>query len=352
VGVAAADLPPAWAANAAGAVTGAPGNLALPELAGDRLSAALERLARDRARAEHDGCAAMAGFVAAKAARVRNQDPTLFDRDDAVQEGMARLVVLMRRFAARGRPRACWSVAAGLVLERDLPRAADRVGHLPSEVAHCAYWLARTDAVDVRDPGLTPDDAAAAYARDQQRLRRARSRARSWLHGGGAAGRTPFAAEVWRHALAEARRGRPVSLDAATGPDHGDGPVPLRDLLPAVDRDLDLVGERTLPDLVADLLAGTGLDHEDVGAFVRPRLARRGYPADVLGGGPAPTRAARDAAEDRLLALVARPGESLRRQRAELRARVRAVVFDEAGRYRPTEERVRLWARHRTAAAS
>ena len=350
VGVPAAALPPAWATNAAGPVTGAPGNLGLPVLAGGGLTVTLQRLVADRARAERDGCAAMAGLIASKAARVRNQDPTLFDRDDAMQEGMARLVVLMRRFAARGRPRACWSVAAGLVLERDLPRAADRVGHLPSDVAHCAHWLARTDAVDLRDSRLTPGEAAAAYARDQQRHQRARSRTRSWLHGG--SGRAPFSAEVWRHALDEARRGRPLSLDAVGQERRTDDHTPVADLAPVVDRDLELVGERTLPELLADLLAGTGLDHEDVGAFVRPRLARRGYPAEVLGGGAAPTRTARDAAEDRLLALVARPGESLRRQRAELRARVRTVLFDEAGRYRPTEERVRLWARHRAAATT
>lgn len=354
VGVDAADLPAPWARNAAGDVAGAPGNVTTPALPRPRLEAALRRLVAVGEQAERDGCDVMAGFVASKARRVRNAHPAVFDRDDALQEGMAKLVVLMRRFAAPGRPRACWSVAAGLVLERDLPRAADRVGHVPSNVAHCAHWLTRTDTVDHRDPGLTPEAAAAAYAADQRRRRRANPRTRTWLNDAGG-DHSPFSPEVWRLAIAEARRGRPVSLDALAGAPGADHPgVELADLVPATDRDLELVGARRLVDLLDDLLAGTGLSHEDVHDWLHPRLTRRDYPAEALGGpsrGPDATtpRSARDRAENRLLALVARPGESLTRDRATLRARVRAIMFDDAGRFRPTEERRRLWHEHRAA---
>ena len=129
-------LPEAWARNRLGAIPGAPGNLIVAALAQNRLVAALRSLSGYRDRAEQSACAAMKGFVATKAVRVRNAQPTVFDHDDALQEGLARLIVVMRRFAARNRPRACWTVAAGLVLERDLPRAADKVSHLSSNVAH------------------------------------------------------------------------------------------------------------------------------------------------------------------------------------------------------------------------
>jgi hypothetical protein len=369
VGVGAGALPAATAANAAGPVPGAPGNLALPALPGRRLAAALRRLAGARELAERDGCAAVAGFVAAKAARVRNPHPTLFDRDDALQEGLARLVVLMRRFAARGRPRACWSVAAGLVLERDLPRAADRVSHLPSNVAHCAHWLVMTDTVDHHDPHLTPEAAAAAYAREQRRRQSTRPRTRSWLDG--ATGTRPaYSPQVWRQALNEARRGRPVSLEALCQAQATDTQPPAPgDLVPVADRDLELVGERALADLLADLLAGTGLTFDDLRAYLHPRLARRDYPREVLGGPDAGgdgralgardagdeaarARRAREVAENRLLALVAMPGESPARHRARLRERVRGVLFDPAGRYRPTAERVRLWEQHRAASTA
>ncbi|HEX6420457.1 MAG TPA: hypothetical protein VFZ77_18295, partial [Acidimicrobiales bacterium] len=355
VGVGEGDLPPAWARNAAGAVAGAPGNVAVPCLPRVALVAALRRLAADGARAEREGCRLVAPFVAAKAARVRNGEPAVFDREDAQQEGMARLVVLMRRFAARGRPRACWSVAAGLVLERDLPRAADRVSHLPSNVAHCAHWLARTDLVDHHDPHLTPEAAAAAYAHDQRRRRRDSPRTRSWLRAGEEGASHP--PEVWRLAILEARRGRPVSLDRLLAPHAGDpAGTSVGDLVPVVDRDVALVGERRLLDLVEDLLAGTGLGYEDVRAWLHPRLARREYPDAALGGPPAgpparTPRQARDAAENRLLALVARHGESLTRHRAVLRRRVREVLFDDGGRFRPTEERRRRWQAARAQAA-
>lgn len=356
VGVAEDDLPPAWARNAAGPVAGAPGNVTTPCLPHDRLAAALRRLAADGSRAEREGCHLMAGFVAAKAARVRNSQPAVFDRDDAQQEGMAKLVVLMRRFAGRGRPRACWSVAAGLVLERDLPRAADRVSHLPSNVGHCAHWLTRTDLVDHRDPRLTPEDAAAAYAHDQRRRQRATPRTRTWLNGGGDA--PAHSLEVWRLAIVEARRGQPVSLDRLAAPHAGDASgASVGDLVPVIDREIELVGERRLLDLVDDLLAGTGLTYGDVRGWLHPRLARREYPEGALGG-PPPRNAAvsarrtSDAAENRLLALVARPGESLTRDRPALRRRVRAIVFDDSGRFRPTEERRRRWHEHRARAAA
>jgi hypothetical protein len=355
VGVEADALPDAWAGNAAGAVGGAPGNVAVPELPRRRLTRALQRLAGARDLAERDGCAAMVGFVASKAAKVRNAHPALFDRDDALQEGLAKLVVLMRRFASRARPRACWSVAAGLILERDLPRAADRVSHLPSNVAHCAHWLVKTDTVDIGDPHLTPEVAAAAYAGDQRRRQAASPRTRTWLNDDDRT--TPaYSPEVWRLAIVEARRGRPVSLDRLADPHDADAPgAGLGDLVPVVDRDLELVGERTLVDLLDDLLVGTGLTYEDLRAYLHPRLARRDYPDDVLGGPAAGTGAtpkqATDAAENRLLALVARPGESLARDRAALRRRVRSILFDTSGRYRPTDERKRLWEEHRAVAA-
>jgi len=353
VGVAAADLPPAWGRNAAGPVDGVPGNVVVPVLEGRRLVRALRALASGRAAAERAACEAMRGFVVAKAARVRNADPTVFDRDDAVQEGLARLVVVMRRFAARGRPRACWSVAAGLVLERDLPRAADRVSPVPTDVAHCAHWLTHTDLVEPADPGLTPAAASAAYAADQRARRRRAPGTRTWLStrsaaaGDATADRPAFAPEVWRAALAEARRGAPVSLDRA--PDGR----PAGDLVPSIDRDVELVGERRLVDLVDDLLVGTGLTYEDLRDHLYPRLARRDYGEHTLRptapppAGPDGSRRLATAAENRLLALVARPGESLTRDRAALRRRVREVMFDEAGRFRPTEDRRQRWAAHR-----
>ena len=350
VGVAAADLPPAWGRNAAGPVDGGPGNVVVPVLEGRRLVRALRALASGREAAERAACEAMRGFVVAKAARVRNADPTVFDRDDAVQEGLARLVVVMRRFAARGRPRACWSVAAGLVLERDLPRAADRVSPVPTNVAHCAHWLTHTDLVELADPGLTPVAASAAYAADQRARRRRAPGTRTWLDqrsaGGAADDRPAFAPEVWRAALAEARRGAPVSLDRA--PDGR----PAGDLVPSIDRDVELVGERRLVDLVDDLLVGTGLTYEDLRDHLYPRLARRDYgehtlrPTGATAGQDGSRRLA-TAAENRLLSLVARPGESLTRDRATLRRRVREVMFDESGRFRPTEDRRQRWAAHR-----
>jgi hypothetical protein len=353
VGVAADDLPPAWGRNAAGDVAGVPGNVAVPALASRRLAAVLRDLAGYRDSAERAACDVMRGFVVAKAARVRNAQPTVFDREDAVQEGLAKLVVVMRRFSARGRPKACWSVAAGLVLERDLPRAADRLSPVPSAVAHCAHWLGRTDLVDLAAPGLTPADAARAYAADQRRRRRRAQGTRSWLDDRDAA-TTPFSPEVWWAALDEARRGGTVSLDGlAEGRDGGD-------LVPTVDRDLELVGERRLVDLVDDLLAGTGLHYRDLRDHLYPRLARQDYRDETLlagaeraAGAPPPcgTEARRlaTAAENRLLALVARPGESLSRDRTALRRRVREVLFDNRGRLRSTEERRRRWAAARGA---
>jgi hypothetical protein len=257
----------------------------------------------------------------------------------------------MRRFAARNRPRACWTVAAGLVLERDLPRAADKVSHLSSNVAHCAHWLVRTDKVDLHDPRLTPEQAAAAYARDQRHRRRQAPGTRKWLAGATTDAHSPA---VWRLALDEARRGRPVSLDRlAEGHDTENGTRPGTDgLVPVVDRDIELVGSRRLADLVADLLVGTGLTYEDVRGYLYPKLARRGYADDTLradGEEGALTRRQREEAEHKLLALVARPGESVSRHRAVLRERVRETLFDETGRFRPTEERQRRWEEHRRA---
>jgi hypothetical protein len=345
-------LPAAWARNRTGGIPGAPGNLVVPALAQNRLVAALRSLSGYRDRAEQSACAAMKGFVATKAVRVRNTQPTVFDHDDALQEGLARLIVVMRRFAARNRPRACWTVAAGLVLERDLPRAADKVSHLSSNVAHCAHWLARTDRVDLHDPRLTPEIAAAAYARDQRHRRRQAPGTRKWLAGDTTDAHSPA---VWRLALDEARRGRPVSLDRlAEGHDTETGTRPGSDgLVPVVDRDIELVGSRRLTDLVADLLAGTGLTYDDVRGYLYPKLARRGYADETLraagGGSGTISRRQREDAEHKLLALVARPGESVTRHRAVLRERVRETLFDETGRFRPTEERRRRWEEHRRA---
>jgi hypothetical protein len=346
VGVEAADLPPAWGRNAAGPLGGVPGNVVVPVLDATRLAATLRRLAAGRETAERAACHRMRGFVAAKAARVRNAQPTVFDHEDAVQEGLARLVVVMRRFAAPGRPKACWTVAAGLVLERDLPRAADRLSPVPSTVAHCAHWLTQTDLVDLHDPGLTPAAVAAAYARDQRSRQRRAPGTRSWL-AERAGDRSSFPAEVWRAALDEARRGATVSLDE---PAVARGRT-RRELAPTVERDIELVGERRLVDLVEDLLAGTGLHYADLRDHLYPRLVRRHYRDDTLldgAAGPPPTgaeaRRRATTAENRLLTLVARPGESLARDRAELRRRVREVLFDESGRLRPTEERRRRWA--------
>jgi hypothetical protein len=352
VGVAEADLPPAWGRNDAGDVAGVPGNLAVPVLGARRLAAVLRDLAGYREAAERSACDVMRGFVVAKAARVRNAQPTVFDREDAVQEGLAKLVVVMRRFSARGRPKACWSVAAGLVLERDLPRAADRLSPVPSAVAHCAHWLARTDLVDLAAPGLTPSDAARAYAADQRRRRRRAPGTRSWLDDRDGE-RAAFSPEVWQAALAEARRGGTVSLDGLAEGRDGD-------LVPTVDRELELVGERRLVDLVDDLLAGTGLRYRDLRDHLYPRLARRDYRDDTLmaDGAAATAAPAADgaearrlatAAENKLLALVAAPGESLARDRTVLRRRVRELLFDGAGRLRPTEERRRRWAAARGA---
>lgn len=364
VGVAAADLPPAWGRNAAGLVAGGPGNVVVPVLPAGRLAGALRGLAGYRDAAERAACDVMRGFVAAKAGRVRNAEPTVFDHDDAVQEGLARLVVVMRKFAAPGRPKACWTVAAGLVLERDLPRAADKLSHLPSSVGHCAHWLTQTDLVDLHDPGLTPEGAAAAYARDQRSRQRRAPGTRRWLDDRDGS-RPAFPPDVWRAALDQARRGRPVSLDhlagrrgdgggaAPGGPSSAAGGTEVGDLVPTTDRDLELVGERRLVDLVDDLLVGTGLRYRDLRDHLYPRLARRDYRDETLTGGPVPDVPAADArrlataAENRLLALVARPGESLARDRAELRRRVRDVLFDGAGRFRPTEERRRRWEQHR-----
>jgi hypothetical protein len=346
VGVEAADLPPAWGRNAAGPVGGVPGNVVVPVLDPARLAATLRRLAAGRETAERAACHRMRGFVAAKAARVRNAQPTVFDHEDAVQEGLARLVVVMRRFAARGRPKACWTVAAGLVLERDLPRAADRLSPVPSTVAHCAHWLTQTDLVDLHDPGLTAGTAAAAYARDQRSRQRRAPGTRSWLADRPGEG-SSFPVEVWRAALDEARRGATLSLDELAVARS------RRDLPETVERDIELVGERRLVDLVEDLLAGTGLHYADLRDHLYPRLVRRHYRDDTLLDGAGATsppprgpeaRRRATAAENRLLTLVARPGESLARDRAELRRRVREVLFDDRGRLRPTEERRRRWA--------
>ena len=62
-----------------------------------------------------------------------------------------------------------------------------------------------------------------------------------------------------------------------------------------------------------------------------------------------PDRRLRTQAEDRLLALVVRPGESLARNRAVLRRRVQDTLFDADGRFRPTEGRRERWAEHRRA---
>jgi hypothetical protein len=214
----------------------------------------------------------------------------------------------------------------------------------------------KTDTVDLGDPGLTPELAAAAYARDQRRRQAASPRTRTWLNDDDRT--TPaYSSEVWRLAIIEARRGRPVSLDRLADPHDTDAPsAGLGDLVPVIDRDLELVGERTLVDLLDDLLVGTGLTYEDLRAYLHPRLSRRDYPDDVLGG-PAPgagattPKQATDAAENRLLALVALPGESLARDRAAMRRRVRSILFDASGRYRPTDERKQLWEQHRALAA-
>jgi hypothetical protein len=355
VGVPADELPAAWARTRTGDIAGAPGNLVVASLPQPRLVAALRSLAGYRDLAEQRACDAMKGFVATKAVKVRNAQPSVFDHDDALQEGMARLIVVMRRFAARGRPRACWSVAAGLVLERDLPRAADKVSHLSSAVAHCAHWLARTDRVDLRDPRLTPETAATAYARDQRHRRRQAPGTRKWLDDDAPA-TAAHPTAVWAAALDEARRGRPVSLDRLADTHDGETPRAVAGaLVPVVDRDIELVGARTLTELIEDLLAGTGLSYGDLRAYLYPKLSRRGYADDTLrdrageGDAEVADRRLRAQAEDRLLALVVRPGESLARNRAVLRRRVRDTLFDTDGRFRPTEERRERWAEHRRA---
>jgi hypothetical protein len=363
VGVAAPDLPEAWARSAAGPISGAPGNVAVAEMPGTRLTGALRTLAAYREQAERSACDAMKGFVANKAVRVRNAHPVVFDYDDALQEGMARLVVVMRRFAARGRPKACWTVAAGLVLERDLPRAADRVNHVSSNVAHCAHWLVQTDCVDYHDPHLTAELAAAAYALDQRRRRRHSPGTRTWLQDGDAS-KPSYSREVWRMAIDEARRGGPVSLDRLIESQDADGSrAGLVDFVPVLDREIELVGERTLVDLIDDLLVGTDLTYEQLRDYLYPRLDRRDYcdetlldatsPGPAVGPEPAENDEPADSkrlaneAENRLLALVSRPGESLARDRSVLRRRVRGILFDGAGRFRSTEDRRRLWAEHR-----
>ena len=134
-------------------------------------------------------------------------------------------------------------MAAGLVLERDLPRAADKVSHLSSAVAHCAHWLSRTDRVDLHDPALTPAVAAAAYARDQRHRRRQAPGTRKWLDGdgaGGGAGTPAHPPAVWQAAIDEARRGRPVSLDQLAEGADGDAPrAAAGALVPVVDRDIE-----------------------------------------------------------------------------------------------------------------
>src|SRR5262249_6902110 len=131
--------------------------------------------------------------------------------------------------------------------------------------------------------------------------------------------------------------------------------------VPTVDRDLELVGERRLVDLVDDLLAGTGLRYRDLRDHLYPRLARQDYRDETLLPGAESAAGTRPAcgtearrlattAENRLLALVAGPGESLSRDRTTLRRRVREVLFDDGGRLRPTEERRRRWAAARGAA--
>jgi hypothetical protein len=102
---------------------------------------------------------------------------------------------------------------------------------------------------------------------------------------------------------------------------------------------------------------GTGLTYEDLRDHLYPRLARRDYGEHTLvpDAPPAPpappsgpeARRLGTAAENRLLALVLRPGESLARDRAILRRRVREVMFDESGRFRPTEDRRQRWSAHR-----
>jgi hypothetical protein len=121
-----------------------------------------------------------------------------------------------------------------------------------------------------------------------------------------------------------------------------------------VDRDIELVGARRLTDLIADLLVGTDLTYDDLRGYLYPKLARRGYADDALradsgSGGEAISRRQREDAEQKLLALVVRPGESLTRHRTVLRERVRDTLFDETGRFRPTEERRRRWGEHRRA---
>ena len=103
-----------------------------------------------------------------------------------------------------------------------------------------------------------------------------------------------------------------------------------------------------------DLLAGTGLAYDDLRAYLYPKLSRRGYADETLrspAGNPGD-------AEDRRLRPRPRagcwpwwpgPGESLTRHRAVLRQRVRDTLFDEYGRFRPTEERRRRWDEHRRA---
>ena len=106
---------------------------------------------------------------------------------------------------------------------------------------------------------------------------------------------------------------------------------------------IEVLNEIGNADSVKDLLEAIKDDDWWVRARAGDALAEIGGAAAVRAGPP------RAQAEDRLLALVVQPGESLARNRAVLRRRVRDTLFDADGRFRPTEERRERWAEHRRA---
>ena len=342
IDVAPGAVPAAWAANEAGPIEAPPPNIVLASTARAGVVRTLRALVAAGARAEAQACEDARGFVAHKTTGVVTRHRWVFDEDDAMQEGMRILLREIRKFSGRGRPKACWTTAAGLVLERDLPRAADKVSGLPAAVARFVDWLRLTDLVDLHDPALTPESAAAAYAADQRRRRQRSPRTRSWLVDKGSGPLSDAAASTWRRAIEVARAGEPVSLDgAASAP--ASSPVAtarLVDRLPLVDPTLDHVGEATLDEAVDDFLVGTSLEAADVWPAIRVELDRGGGRSRVRRGGAAHV-------EQLLLSLVARPGEDVQADEAALRRRVASIVFDERGAYRPTDERARRWRQER-----
>jgi hypothetical protein len=344
VDVAPDAVPPPWAVNEAGPLPDPPPNIVLAGSARARVVRTLRALVAAGERAEAQACEDARGFVAHKTTGVITRHRWVFDEEDAMQEGMRILLREIRKFSGRGRPKACWTTAAGLVLERDLPRAADKVSGLPAAVARFVDWLRLTDLVDLHDPALTPQRAAAAYEADQRRRRRSSPRTRTWLVDKTPGPLSEAAASTWRRALEVARAGEPLSLDGVAAPLSAP-PSPL-ERLPLVDTALEHVAEATLDEAVDDFLVGTSLERADVWPAIRTELAR----GERAGGRSRARRAGAAEVEQRLLSLVVRPGEDVQADEDALRRRVAAIVFDERGAYRPTDERARRWRRERDRA--